>query len=173
MRRVSVVCYPLAEPGILPLPLFTHILAPTDFSTHASHALSYAVGLARDCGANLTIVHAVESWGDRVRGHPSQELDDTVREHIREQALSGLEEFDTDGIGAVHVESAAGRASLVITETAGRLGCDLIVLGTHGTSALEHALLGSTSEEVMRTAACPVFTIRFPEHKVVLPYIGG
>ena len=155
------------------MPLFTHILAPTDFSTHAAHAVSYAVALARDCGADLTMVHAVESWGDRVRTSADHDLDEEIRERIRDQALGTLEEFDTDGVGAVHVESAAGRASLVITGVAKEKGCDLIVMGTHGTTALEHALLGSTSEEVMRLAVCPVFTVRFPEHKVVLPYIGG
>lgn len=153
--------------------MFSHILAPTDFSPHATHALSYAVGLARDCGADLTLVHAVESWADRVRGQSHQELDEAIREGIREQALALLRDFDTAGIGALHVESAAGRASTVIVEVANRVGADLIVVGTHGTTGLEHALLGSTSEEVMRRAVCPVFAVRFPEHKVVLPYIGG
>ena len=155
------------------MPLFQHVLAPTDFSPHATHALAFAVALARDFGANLTVVHAVESWTDRVRGRSSAELDEEIHERIREQALAALEDFDTAGIGAIQVEAGAGRASKVILETAQRIGADLIVIGTHGTSALEHALLGSTSETVMRLATCPVYAVRVPEHKVVLPYIGG
>lgn len=153
--------------------LFTHVLAPTDFSPHATHALAFAVGLARDFGANLTVVHAVESWGDRVRGASTRDLDPDIRDRVREQALSALEDFDKAGIGAVQVEAAAGRAAAVIVDTAESVGADLIVLGTHGTSALEHALLGSTSEEVLHLATCPVYAVRLPEHKVVLPYLGG
>ncbi len=155
------------------MPLFTHILGPTDFSPHASHALAFAVGLARDFGANLTVVHAVESWGDRVRTTASHELDEAIREQVREQALGELAEYDTTGIGAVQVEAGAGSASQVIIDAAERLGVDLIVLGTHGALALEHALLGSTSERVLRLARCPVYAVRLPEHKVVLPYLGG
>lgn len=155
------------------MPLFHHVLAPTDFSPAAGHALAFGVALARDFGADLTVVHAVESWADRVRGAESRDLDPEVHERIREQALAQLADFDTAGIGAVAVESAAGRAGTVICDAARRVGADLIVMGTHGSSLLEHALLGSTSEEVLRLATCPVYTIRFPEHKVVLPYLGG
>jgi len=44
---------------------------------------------------------------------------------------------------------------------------DLIVLGTHGRSALVHLLLGSVAEKVVRKAPCPVLTVRHPEHEFV------
>lgn len=153
--------------------LITHILAPTDFSAPASHSLAFAIGLARDFKAELTLLHVAESWGDRVSGADARDLDPEIAGHIRQQALDLLEAYETTGIPEVHVETAAGRASRAIAEVAQRVGVDLIVMGSHGTSALEHALLGSTAEAVLRLAPCPVYTIRYPEHKFVLPYIGG
>lgn len=151
--------------------VISHILAPTDFSAPAAHALAFAVGLARDFHTDLTIVHAVESWAARVS--EARELDSEIRERIRQQALQELEAYDTAGVGTLRVESGAGRASQVITDTATRVGADLIVLGTHGTSAVEHALLGSTAERVVRTAPCSVYSVRYPEHKFMSPYIAG
>ena len=46
---------------------------------------------------------------------------------------------------------------------------DLIVLGTHGRSAVEQLLVGSVAERVVRTAPCPVLTVRHPEREFVLP----
>jgi nucleotide-binding universal stress UspA family protein len=46
---------------------------------------------------------------------------------------------------------------------------DLIIMGTHGRGAIAHLLMGSVAERVVRTAPCPVLTVRHPEHEFVLP----
>ena len=56
-----------------------------------------------------------------------------------------------------------------ITEYAKEAAVDLIVLGTHGRGAVAHLLMGSVAERVVRTAPCPVLTVRHPEHEFVLP----
>ena len=67
-----------------PVSLFTHILAPTDFSAHGGDAMAYAVGLARDFGTRLTLLHVLESWEDRIPGVRGPELTTEVAEHIRD-----------------------------------------------------------------------------------------
>jgi len=56
-----------------------------------------------------------------------------------------------------------------IVDYAGRSAVDLIVMGTHGRGAVAHLLLGSVAERVVRTAPCPVLTVRHPEREFVLP----
>jgi len=56
-----------------------------------------------------------------------------------------------------------------IVEYARTNGVDLIVMGTHGRGAIAHLLMGSVAERVVRTAPCPVLTVRNPEHEFVLP----
>jgi hypothetical protein len=56
------------------------------------------------------------------------------------------------------------RASHIL-EILDRLGCDMIVMGTHGRSWLKHLLFGSVTEEVVRTARCPVMVVKAPAHK--------
>jgi nucleotide-binding universal stress UspA family protein len=57
-----------------------------------------------------------------------------------------------------------GWAAGEITQFAKEGGFDLIVMGTHGRSGLKHLLLGSVAERVVRTAPCPVLTVRKPEN---------
>ena len=55
---------------------------------------------------------------------------------------------------------SAGYPATVIAARAGTIGADLIVMGTHGRSGVSHLLMGSVAERVMRTAPCPVLTVR-------------
>ena len=50
-----------------------------------------------------------------------------------------------------------------------RVKAELIIVGTHGRGPLTHLVLGSVAERVVRTAPCPVLTVRYPEHEFVLP----
>ena len=56
-----------------------------------------------------------------------------------------------------------------IVQYAKAAGIDLIVMGTHGRGAMAHLLVGSVAETVVRTAPCPVLTVRHPEHEFVVP----
>jgi nucleotide-binding universal stress UspA family protein len=59
--------------------------------------------------------------------------------------------------------------ALAIVEYASANGIDLIVVGTHGRRAVAHLLMGSVAERVVRTAPCPVLTVRHPEHEFIRP----
>jgi nucleotide-binding universal stress UspA family protein len=137
------------------------ILAATDFSEHADHALDYAVELAAQLGARVHLVHAISI---PPIGLPEATVVDGVPliERVTAEAEEALEvraaryrdrtELD------VHLD--VGDPREVVDQIAKRIGADLIVMGTHGRRGVKRVLLGSVAEAIVRTAPCPVLTIR-------------
>lgn len=146
-----------------------HILVPTDFSDGASLAVRAAKGLAKQFNARLTLVHVHDPEALRppatIGYSPSkqQSLEDEVRAHL-EQSLEDLaraELADLPDHQTQIVEDAS--AARAICDTAEALSADLIVLSTHGRTGLQHLLIGSVAEKVVRHAPCPVLTVRASE----------
>jgi nucleotide-binding universal stress UspA family protein len=145
------------------------ILVPTDFSAHADEAFRVAQALARPLGAEVILFHvaqapAVVSEGGRLLTDPSR--GEAVNLWDRFQRLQpagppvrvGHEVIVADRPGAGHV-----------LEMLDKLGCDLIVMGTHGSSWLKQRLFGSLTEEVVRRARCPVMVVKSPAHEAAPP----
>jgi nucleotide-binding universal stress UspA family protein len=94
----------------------------------------------------------------------------SVRSDLPEVVASAetslAEAWDTEDLGEVSLQvkvgDADGKAEGEIVKFAREGEFDLVVMGTHGLSGLEHALLGSTTERVVRTAPCPVLTFHRP-----------
>ena len=138
------------------------ILVPVDFSSCSKHALERAVELAeRYFGASIDVLHVWE---------PPRSFETTP---MRVEALRGMEallaEHEANGIVKFTRLHESGDALPTILEVARRGKYDLIVMGTHGRGAVAHMLMGSVAERVVRTAPCPVLTVRHPEHEFVLP----
>lgn len=139
------------------------VLCPIDFSEPARAAMDAAVEIARQTDAELVLFHAYQLPGytlpeGSVVASPRmlQELADQAEAHLRDwKAIAA-----SAGARRVSAEKGIGEPAFEIVEVARELGCDLIVLGTHGRTGLAHALLGSTAERVVRRAGCPVLTIR-------------
>lgn len=74
---------------------------------------------------------------------------------------------DRASLGAQAVVETSDHPAEAIVGYAKAQGIDLIVMGTHGRGALAQVLVGSVAERVVRTAPCPVFTIKHPEHEFV------
>jgi nucleotide-binding universal stress UspA family protein len=139
-----------------------HILVPTDFSDGSAAAFAQAIELARESGARLTLIH--------VHHVPATALPDMLFAmtpdlmHDVEQSVAGwLEEWVERARLAGVVATARtmfGATHREICAAAAELGADLIVIGTHDSGGLSRALLGSTTERVMRRAPCPVLTVR-------------
>ncbi len=138
------------------------ILVPVDFSEHAELALTNAKELATRYGAKLQILHVIEQTV-----HPAFyasgstsifELIPDIRTKS-EEAMHGM----LQRVGGPNVPSEfhviEGRASSDIVKFAGKAGSDLIVISTHGLTGIEHLLLGSVTEKVVRMAPCPVLTL--------------
>jgi nucleotide-binding universal stress UspA family protein len=138
------------------------ILAPTDFSPHADEAFRVAHTLARAVGAEVILFHiahppAVVLEGGKLLANPGK--GDVVnlwdRFHSFQPADPKVwvehEVIVADRVGGGHV-----------LDMLDKLGCDLIVMRTHGCSWLKHLLFGSVAEEVVRLDRCPVMVVKAP-----------
>lgn len=134
------------------------IVHATDFSEGSALALRVARALARDQGARLFVVHVVS-----VIAVPH--LDEPALVEDPAACLARLDELcrSLDGEDLKHPVSSRlrlGHAPDEIVRVAEKSGCDLLVLGTHGRSALGRLLMGSVAEQVLRRAPCPVLMVR-------------
>jgi len=146
------------------MPAIRRILCPVDFSEASEHALRYAADLASALEADLHVIHAYQlpvyamPDGAMMAGPEAlTKLTDDLQKQLdalvaRVSAARRIETHLVEGVP--HGE---------IADASKRLGADMIVMGTHGRSGLQHFLLGSVAERVVRTAPIPVLTVRTPE----------
>jgi nucleotide-binding universal stress UspA family protein len=139
-----------------------NILVPTDLSEGAEAALDYACELAARLGAQ---VHLLNVIGIPALGLPELgvALTTTVIDSLiadNQKALDALAKTRCTQASIGQVLLKTGDARDVINQTAKELGIDLIVMGTHGRRGISRALLGSVAETVVRSAPCPVLTVR-------------
>lgn len=141
-----------------------HILYPTDFSEATKAAAHYACELADQFGAELHVLHVLH---DLTSLMPYTAVTLWAKpEHIAE-IVDGAEKILAEIPDAVWSKGKAivrkvrvGNVADEITTYARQHAIDIIVIGTHGHTGLRHAVLGSIAEKVVRTADCPVLTIR-------------
>lgn len=144
---------------------FTRILVPTDFSELSGVALEYGQALAERCGASLHVLHVIEdpflmgSMPSEVYVPDVPALRAALVTEAEAQLATLLPDRVRDAI-RVTTEVRVGKAAAVIGEVAETMHSDLIVMGTHGRTGVAHLFLGSVAETVVRTAPCPVLTIR-------------
>jgi nucleotide-binding universal stress UspA family protein len=141
------------------------ICCPIDFSDASRAAMEMAADLSRRFGADLVLLHAYPVPGYTFPDG-SVVASPKMLQDLAEGAQRHLEEWrgEAERLGAPRVATAksAGDAAKEIVSFARDEGVDLLVLGTHGRSGLEHALMGSITERVLRKAHCPVLTVRPP-----------
>ena len=141
------------------------ILVPLDFSAESRQALAYAVPFARQFGASITLLHVVEpvATPDFAKSFPLVIENEKMMNAAREQfeRIAKLEGVDEDLCGRILVRH--GRSFQEITGAARDARADLIIISTHGYTGLKHALMGSTTERVVRHAPCPVLVVRAAE----------
>ncbi|HVH26140.1 MAG TPA: universal stress protein [Vicinamibacterales bacterium] len=149
--------------------VFRKILVPIDFSEPSKTALHYARELALQSGAELHLVHVGED-PMLLAGWPALAVDSATEigeeaAAIREQLTQLLTTDDRARIkSGVHV-IVGQPVGLAISRFATEGEFELIVIGTHGRGGLTHILMGSVAEQVVRSAPCPVLTIRHPTHR--------
>ena len=146
--------------------MFGTILFATDFSESSEHAFQYALSLARKFDSRLGIIHVINEPVD-LRGFYVPHISfDKLEEEIEQGAWTLMEKFRRDHAGD-HAKTEAfvvpGIPYDEIIKKAVEFGADLVVLGTHGRTGLDHVLFGSTAEKVVRKSPVPVMTIRAPE----------
>ena len=139
---------------------FETFLVPHDFSDDAEAALEAAVELARRLGARLHLLHVYQQPVDVLSPY-GVAIQPNVGPELRAAAQGRLQQLAARISGVrVELHVAEGPPALAIAEQAQSLGADLVVMGTHGRTGLRHLLLGSVAERTMRTAPCPVLTVK-------------
>ena len=136
------------------------ILVPIDFSESSDHALACARSFAQTFGATIHVLHVIpdphsQAWSIEATGMNLGSLTETWEADAKER-LDRLELGDLPSERATKI----GQPHQEIIKYAAVNNVDLIVMGTHGRGAIEHMLLGSVAEKVVRTASCPVLTVR-------------
>ena len=149
---------------------FRNILFPTDFTPHARAALKYAAAFARE-GQGRIVLFSVQEGSvpanlltlpERVFDEPDQhwlqQLRVEVKDILADPLLDGLE------VDPVIIE---GEPAQEIARAVRDFQIDLVTVVTHGRKGLSRALWGSTAEEIIAEAPCPVLTIRPPQRDFV------
>ncbi|HEX7018471.1 MAG TPA: universal stress protein [Gemmatimonadaceae bacterium] len=150
------------------------ILVATDFGPAADAALDYGRALARTFGGSLHVLHITEDLMFRMAdayGYamlPAGAQEDLERAALR-QTEALLSEEDRRELHALAVVFTSVSPATAIVDYARVHEVDLIVMGTHGRGAVAHFLMGSVAERVVRTAPCPVLTVRESQKGFVRP----
>jgi nucleotide-binding universal stress UspA family protein len=129
------------------------ILLCTDFSDHAHHASEYAFSMAKEYGAELTLLHVLEDIPRSTDLQSATEKAMKQLDGIRSTVFKTLEEC----IGKVMVRT--GKPYQEIIQLALERQIDLVVMGVRGRGALETALFGSTTYRVIQLGSCPVLAV--------------
>ena len=157
------------------LPNYSDILVATDLSQSAVNAFKHAVMMARRNKAKIHLLHVVPEVDAAMHSYISalmaegslDQFESRNKELARQEIERRLKQFAKDELSnhpedlerVVTIEVAHGHPVVKILETADRLNVDVIVMGSHGKGAIEHAFLGSTTEKVLRKSKRPVFVI--------------
>ena len=135
--------------------MFKRIIWATDGSERADQALPYAKALA--AGGSLLVLHCEELLFERVGVYPSLADDEELEEKIRKQVAKARSE----GVKTTFqlVTGGSRHAADAIADVARETGADLVVVGSHGYSAVAGLLLGSVTQQLLHVAPCPVLAI--------------
>jgi nucleotide-binding universal stress UspA family protein len=150
------------------------ILFATDFSDNSRYALTFAISFAQKYDAMLYVLHVIQqpSYPLGMYAEISFDAMDKFSQSISEavqKEMQTLKEKDLKGCPKYECLIVHGTPFLEILRTAKEKNVELIVVGTHGRTGLDHVLFGSTAEKVVRRAPCPVLSVRLPgkEFKIV------
>jgi nucleotide-binding universal stress UspA family protein len=148
---------------------FKRLLCAVDFSNASLHALDAAVSLARESNTTLTLLHVLEWPWDEPPAPTLKELPpesaSSVAEFRRYSEASAVQRLrsvshDADPACALETRVSNGKPYVEILRVAAEEQSDVIIIGVHGRNPLEMALFGSTTNQIVRRATCPVFTLR-------------
>jgi nucleotide-binding universal stress UspA family protein len=141
-------------------PAFRRILCAIDFSATSAHVVDQAAAIAGWYRARILALHVYSPLVAPIPTlpPPDERVPQTEIERMQQTTRACFEAAANAGL-QVDVAVDIGRPAVEILNRATTLPADLIVIGTHGASGLEHFLLGSVAEKVIRKAACPVLTV--------------
>ncbi len=148
-------------------------LVPTDFSDCAKKAAAEALTLAESFSGRVVFLHVVDLYPSYAFSYTDDiavplVLPPPAPEQIEAEWQDFLSGLPLDKV-AWEKSTQEGEPTTEIVQQAEIRQADLIVIGTHGRTGLEHMLMGSVADKVVRTASCPVLTIRPEAFQFSLP----
>jgi nucleotide-binding universal stress UspA family protein len=165
--------------GALTIPDIKKILYATDLSENARHAFTYAVSVAHQYGAGITILHVLEDLSQSISSHMAvyligdqwEEMKKRNLEEVLKKVQTRLDKFHEDMSGELvshpftldDIRVKVGIPVEEILRQAEEGDFDLIVMGTHGHGAIADAMMGSTARRVVRWCKKPVLVVRLTE----------
>lgn len=147
-----------------------NILVATDFSEPSAVALNYGRDLARSYDATLHVVHVIEDLlalhGPEI-GFAYADVERNIEAAVRRDLDAAITPSDHETLDVRTTITHAPNVSRAIADYAKDNAIDLIIVGTHGRNGFHRFLIGSVAERVMRTAPCPVLTVRANERDFI------
>lgn len=139
------------------------VLYATDFSESSVPACNYALSLCKLTGASLHVLYVIGELSDDRRGlMPPQSLAE-MEKGLQVQSVQAMKDFSKarfDDLTAYETEIVIGTPFKEILRAAEEQAVDMIIMGTHGRTGIEHVIVGSTAERVVRRSRIPVLTVR-------------
>jgi nucleotide-binding universal stress UspA family protein len=149
-----------------------NILIATDFSEPSAKALDYGRDLARAYGSTLHVLHVTENIVMRYSpeiGFAIPDLQADLDRQARQELDKILTADDMNTLKVVPALESAANPANAIVDYARAHEIDLIIVGTHGRGAVQHLIMGSVAERVVRIAPCPVLAVRAHEREFIAP----
>ena len=149
------------------------ILVATDFGEASDLALAYGREMARAFGATLHVLHVADDVYVRLGGDAYVTVLPELQKELEQDALKKLDDLlidnDPNPVAVKKVVMTSSATAACIVEYANDQHIGLVIAGTHGRGAVAHLFVGSVAERVVRTATCPVLTVRAHERDFVVP----
>ncbi len=153
-----------------PIKNFEKILVPIDFSEHSKTALAHAKSIAESYNASLQLLHVIEEPVHPALSIAGKSSIFDIVPDLKADCRKRIEKMIRETKGhdiKSEIFIIVGKASTDIIRFADENNTDLIVIATHGLTGIEHLLMGSVAEKVVRMSSCPVFTVKaFGKHLI-------
>lgn len=149
------------------------ILVATDFGEASDLALAYGREMARAFGATLHVLHVADDVYVRLGGDAYVTVLPELQKELEQDALKKLDDLlidnDPNPVAVKKAVMTSSATAACIVEYTNDQHISLVIVGTHGRGAVAHLFMGSVAERVVRTATCPVLTVRAHERDFVVP----
>lgn len=139
------------------------ILIPIDFSEHSKIALTYGEEIQNIYSTKIDVLHIFEDMNHPVYYHSSEKEIEEFKNKLIKNSRSSIQRFLNEAKfeqNETEVHFREGHVAREITKFIEENNIDLVIIPSHGQSGLEHFLLGSISEKVVRRSMCPVLTVK-------------
>jgi nucleotide-binding universal stress UspA family protein len=151
--------------------MFKKIVCPIDFSEFTDEILKYAVNITKKFNAELHLIHIIPNlnYFTPYESFLTPENLVAIEKNIEKEVEKDFEKVTKDIDMPLKKIVKTGATFVEIIDYIKEEDIDLVVMGTHGRSGIEHILIGSVAEKVVRKSPCPVLTIRPRGRKFSMP----